>query len=244
MSFIYNYYFAQTYSTKPPSQWETGDVQRFEKILKLETTFHGVELQRNSKEHFLTALKEKSELLRFMDNFPEFAQLFRSKTDLLKEYPEAWDYDDFDFAQLTFEVENCLSEDWTNFIIEKLAQNQVYYLIFMMRFEALMPESVRNVLRNKLEAILIAYRDNVHFESLTNDWYSYKSYVEFTLLLKDSYLHHIIVAIEEKREQRMKEIFDAIQSKNSGTVQNPMMSILMLVSVFLLILLISRSLLR
>ena len=243
MSFIYSYYFAQSYSTEPPSQWQLPDIQRFEKILKLETSFRGVQLQRNSKEQFLTALKEKSELLRFLDTFPEFAQLFQSKSDLLKEYPTC-NYDDFNFAQLSYEVENYLTEDWTTFIIEKLAQNQVYYLTFMMRYDVLIPDSVRKVLKNKLEAILIAYREAVRIDDRNTDWHSYKSYVLFTLLVKDSYLHQIIVEIENRREQMIKEIFDNVQSNNFGAEQKPMLSILILIMVILVVVLMLKSLME
>ncbi|MEN9337140.1 MAG: hypothetical protein RLZZ500_2127 [Bacteroidota bacterium] len=213
MSFIYSYYCAQSFSDVPPSQWTASMVQRFEKLIKLETEFRGVPLQRNSKEQLVTALKEKSQLLQFLDTYPEFAQLFQSKTDLLKEYPECH-YEGFSMLQLATEVEQCLCEDWNYFIVEKLAQEQLFYLTFMLRFEAIMPEQVMTTLKNKMESVLMQYHKAIHSDSQTMDWLLYPSIVKFVVLLKDEALIQIIVDIEAKREQILREALEVIQPSN------------------------------
>ncbi|RXR21672.1 hypothetical protein [Flavobacterium stagni] len=238
MSFIHCYYFAQSYSAEPPSQWQSSDIQRFEKILKLETSFRGVQLQRNSKEQFLTALKEKSELLRFLDGFPEFAQLFRSKTNLLKEYPDC-DYEEFNQVQLAFEVDRYLSEDWMHFIIEKIEQNQLFYLTFMMRYEALIPERVLLTLKIKIESILQQYHQAIQAEGNQSDWFLFQSYVKFTLLLKDQKLLQLIVEIESIREQKLKEIMEIIDDRNRKLSINEVLGILVVLFI-LFFLIISR----
>ncbi|MFY7757283.1 MAG: hypothetical protein ACOVP9_02695 [Flavobacterium stagni] len=209
MSFIYCYYFAQTYSAEPPSQWQSSDIQRFEKMLKLETSFRGVQLQRNSKEQFLAALKEKSELLRFLDGFPEFAQLFQSKTDLLKDYPECT-YEGFSFTQLATEVEQFLSDDWIVFLVEELDQNRFYYLKFMLRFKAILPERVAQTLKNKLEARILQFDADLEIADSKVDWSLFKNYTDFIQLLNDKKLAQLIFSIENKRRRLLNQTIEII----------------------------------
>lgn len=209
MSFIYCYYFAKTYSTEPPSQWQSSEIQRFEKIIKLETAFRGVQLQRNSKEQFLSVLKEKRELLRFLDAYPEFAQLFQSKTDLLKDYPEC-SYEGFALAQLAAEVEHYLSDDWIVFLVEELDENRFYYLKFMMRYKAILPERVAQTLKNKLEARLLQFEADLEMADSKVDWSLFKNYADFIQLLNDKKLAQLVFFIENKRQRLLNQTIEII----------------------------------
>jgi hypothetical protein len=209
MSFIYTYYFAQNHLPKPITTWTEAELIRFEKLLRLENHYLGVQLTTNDKAQFLAAVQSKSELIRFLEMHPEFAQLFRQASDLLKDYEEV-DYSSFSMPQLTAEVDQYLSSDWSVFCIETLENGQLYYFKFMLRFELLLPERIFQLLKNKIESRLLQFSSDLDTSDFKSDWQLFAEYERLVEQLKDQRLKQLVIGIQAKRRRLLNESIDII----------------------------------
>ncbi|WP_298393512.1 hypothetical protein [Flavobacterium sp.] len=183
---------------------------KFIKLLKSEVRVDGTKFNTNDVERFLEALRNDSVLLKFLNENEEFYTLLFERFNFLKDYGIP-NFDSYDFYALKQQLSDTLLSELQQFVVTRLEQSDYMALKVLLKYRALLPDEVLDLLTHRLEFKLDGYLASLTKKGILNDQNEFKKVSELIQLHPST---NLLKKEKKVKELLAQELYDALGSIN------------------------------
>lgn len=209
MSFIKCYEYLKRSTAKRFCEFDSEDIIRAEKMLKMELRLQNGAFNTNDVTLLIERLKNKSAIIRFLEEREDFYGIVTGKMDYLKNYPEI-NFEAYDFTELYRDADLLLSDALNHFVAARIKDNEFFQLKALLKFKTLLPKSVWDSILHRVDGKLNQIYNGTDDEINHEEQAEFKALSDFINLLEDRELNKKLRQIREKQAKELSEMIDHV----------------------------------